>query len=229
MKQEHGPVQAALFDLDETLVDRGQSLSQYARAFVAHFASNLPQMSLAMVDNAIRRADGDGYRPRDDLFVELSAVLPWRVQPDIAALRIHWQTVFPRCAAPMPGLWALRQALQRAGIKLGLITNGGTVVQNLKINALGIRPAMAAILVSEALGLAKPDPRMFHLALEQLGVAPSQAVYVGDHPVVDVQGAREAGLTAIWLRRSIPWPAGWSPPIHQVDTLADVISVIRAL
>jgi putative hydrolase of the HAD superfamily len=129
----------------------------------------------------------------------------------------------------MPGLWPLLQALQRAGIKRGLITNGGTVVQNLKIDALGIRPAMTAILVSEAVGLAKPDPRVFHLVLEQLGVAPSQAVYVGDHPLVDVQGASDAGLTAIWLRRSIPWPVNWSPPVHQVDALADVMSVIRAL
>jgi putative hydrolase of the HAD superfamily len=88
---------------------------------------------------------------------------------------------------------------------------------------------MAAILVSEAVGLAKPDPRMFHLALEQLRVAPSQAVYVGDHPVIDVQGASEAGLTAIWLRRSMPWPPGWSPPQYQVDALAKVMSVIHAL
>jgi FMN phosphatase YigB (HAD superfamily) len=44
---------------------------------------------------------------------------------------------------------------------MGIITNGGTVVQNLKVDALHLRPRMSTILVSEAIGIEKPDPRIF--------------------------------------------------------------------
>jgi len=60
-----------------------------------------------------------------------------------------------------------------------------------------------AILISDAEGISKPDPRIFHRALEGLHVNSAQAVFVGDHPEVDVAGARAAGMRAIWRRDPI--------------------------
>ncbi len=111
---------------------------------------------------------------------------------------------------------------------MGIITNGGTAVQNLKVDALRLRPRMGAILVSEAIGIEKPDPRIFHRAAEDLGIAPSDAVYVGDHPIIDILGAAAAGLTSIWLPRGIPWPDGHPSPLR-LDALRDLPALLERL
>lgn len=56
------------------------------------------------------------------------------------------------------------------------------------------------ILISEIEGISKPDLRIFRRACEQLNTDPAQAVYVGDHPEVDVAGARAAGMRTVWRR-----------------------------
>jgi len=56
------------------------------------------------------------------------------------------------------------------------------------------------ILISDAEGVSKPGREIFDRALERLGVNPEYAVFVGDHPEVDVAGARAAGMQAIWHR-----------------------------
>jgi putative hydrolase of the HAD superfamily len=59
---------------------------------------------------------------------------------------------------------------------------------------------MDVVLISESIGIRKPDPRIFAEALAQMGVSPASAMYVGDNPEADVVGARRSGLLAIWKR-----------------------------
>jgi putative hydrolase of the HAD superfamily len=56
------------------------------------------------------------------------------------------------------------------------------------------------ILISDAEGINKPDAEIFHRALQRLATDACRAVFVGDHPEVDVNGARRAGLQAVWRR-----------------------------
>jgi putative hydrolase of the HAD superfamily len=229
MKSERCTVRAVLFDLNETLTDREQSLSRFAHAFVEHFAPDLYAVDIDTVDQVIRRADGGGYRARDEVFAELLGTLPWKIIPDVTTLQTYWQAVFPLCTSPMPGMDLVLNTLQDMGLRLGVITNGGATIQSLKIDALGVRQAMSTILISEEIGIAKPDDRIFRLALAQLSLEPSDAVYVGDHPIVDVLGASAAGLRAVWLRRRIPWPEEHPAPALQIDALPGLIPLIHAL
>ncbi len=63
----------------------------------------------------------------------------------------------------------------------------------------GIRPALDAVVVSEAIGLRKPHPALVRIALSELGVAPADAVMIGDHPLEDVGAAHAAGVDAVWI------------------------------
>ena len=220
------PIRAVLFDLDETLTDRRLSLARFAHAFRDAFVSDLDGVGVEVVHHTLQQADGGGYRSRNEVFADLLEALPWRVQRSIEDLAMHWQTVFPRCAMPMAGLDRVLDTLDSWGVRMGIITKGGAVVQNLKVDALHLRPRMGTILVSEAIGMEKPDPRIFRRAVEDLGIGPSEAVYVGDHPIKDVLGAAAAGLRPIWLRRSIPWPDGYPPPL-QLDALSALPSLLR--
>ena len=85
--------------------------------------------------------------------------------------------------------------LRAAGIRLGVVSNSdGRVAQALESAGLGGH--FDVIVDSRIAGVEKPDPRIFHAALERLGVEPAAALYVGDVYEVDVVGARRAGLDA---------------------------------
>ncbi len=88
--------------------------------------------------------------------------------------------------------------LRQAGLKLAVVSNSdGRVEQALA--AAGIRHYFDVVIDSALIGVEKPDPRIFHAALEALGVAPEEALYVGDLYDIDVVGARAAGLDAVLL------------------------------
>jgi putative hydrolase of the HAD superfamily len=97
--------------------------------------------------------------------------------------------------------------LHELGLRLGVITNGGTAFQRNTLRALGIERSFEAVLISESEGIKKPDPASFHRAVARLGVSAEESLFVGDHPSVDVAGARKAGLKAIWKRAD-----DWEPP-----------------
>jgi putative hydrolase of the HAD superfamily len=73
-------------------------------------------------------------------------------------------------------------------------------MQSRKLECLAISSMFDTIMISEAEGVHKPDGRIFHRALARLDVNAARAVFVGDHPEVDVAGARAAGMHAVWRR-----------------------------
>jgi HAD superfamily hydrolase (TIGR01509 family) len=95
----------------------------------------------------------------------------------------------------------VREALGRlraAGLALAVVSNSEGTVEDM-LYEVGLGPLFGAIIDSAVVGVAKPDPRIFHLALERLGVSPADAVMVGDSPTADVDGARAAGVRAALL------------------------------
>ena len=102
---------------------------------------------------------------------------------------------------PVPGLHETLAALRRAGLRLGLISNAGDGenVARLLRNA-GLEGAFEPELVSARVGLRKPNPAIFRLALEAWpGVGPDEVVMVGDTLGADILGAQLAGMHNVWL------------------------------
>jgi putative hydrolase of the HAD superfamily len=83
---------------------------------------------------------------------------------------------------------------------LGLITNGLTEIQREKIERLGIEGYFDTILISQQVGIAKPDAGIFQRALSQVPCEPWEAVMVGDSLARDIAGAQAAGLHTLWVR-----------------------------
>ena len=107
---------------------------------------------------------------------------------------------FPNACVLFPDVAQTLSCLRTSGLKLGLITNGSIRMQSRKLQCLALSPWFDTILISEAEGISKPDREIFHRALDRLHTDSAQAVFVGDHPDVDVAGARAAGMPAIWRR-----------------------------
>ena len=85
------------------------------------------------------------------------------------------------------------ERLKAAGFKLGIVSNAdGRVAGDSK--RLGLAPFLDVIIDSRVVGVEKPNPKIFQLALEALNVAPAQALYAGDIYSIDMLGARAAGI-----------------------------------
>lgn len=99
---------------------------------------------------------------------------------------------------PVDGTRDMLEGLRAAGLRLAVVSNAdGRVASYLE--AAGLADCFEFILDSAIVGIEKPDPRIFELACEKLGVEPHEVVYVGDTYEVDVLGARAAGIRAILL------------------------------
>ncbi len=88
------------------------------------------------------------------------------------------------------------QRVRAAGLATGVISNSNGSVR-FALEQAGLAAHLDFIIDSTVVGIAKPDPRVFHLGLQEAGAAPAEAVYVGDSYFVDVLGAREVGMGAV--------------------------------
>jgi putative hydrolase of the HAD superfamily len=212
------PIRAILFDLDDTLTDRARSIQKLVPQFLAHFQEHLRSSDPDEILCCILAGDKNGYASRRDLAVHLQSSLAWRQVPEIEQLVNFWHEHFPRCNVERTGVTATLGAFHNHGFKLGVVTNG-MPTQHVKLDALGIVSMMSAIVVSEELGIKKPDPQIFQTALNQLAVAASEAVFIGDNPILDVAGARSAGMRAIWLNSDgRDWPKDVGPPPQTITS-----------
>ncbi|HEX4055399.1 MAG TPA: HAD family hydrolase [Tepidisphaeraceae bacterium] len=218
---------AVLFDLDETLTDRTRSIERFAPEFAERFGFDLNGSEPDEIYRCILAGDGGGYASREDFCSHLQSSLRWRRVPSQNELLSFWRDRFPRCCIGRDGVASTLQALHRRGLKLGVITNGMTLSQNTKLDVLGIRPLLSVVVISEEVGIRKPDPRIFQMALDKLGVLAAETMFVGDNPLLDVAASRAVGLRGIWLNpRGDPPPQNGSCPesVAAVEQIIDLLN-----
>ncbi len=110
-----------------------------------------------------------------------------------------------------------------AGHRLGLITNGPSDIQRLKLDQAGLTGAFAGEVISGELGVGKPRPEVFLGLLERLGAEPAASVMVGDSWERDVEGGLAAGMSVLWIA------AGRTPPTdHPRVTVVDSVVELPA-
>lgn len=129
------------------------------------------------------------------------------------------------------GLWScmdpdaplVLRTLADLGLRLGVVSNAdGRVRTQLKL--LGLLPWFDPVVDSHEVGVAKPDPTIFRVALDRLGIAPAEALYVGDMVDTDVVGARRAGLSAVLYDRFDVMPR--TPALWKIRRLGELGSAV---
>ena len=195
-------VQAVVFDLDGTLLDRRRSFERCVRDQWERFRRFLETVDQEKYVQTLTELDHDGYAPRKELFAGLIA--QFALPSGLAETLLNdYRARFPSACLLFPDAAQTLSTIRASGLKLGLITNGSVRMQGGKLECLGLSAMFDTILISDAEGISKPDREIFRRALERLDADPAQAVFVGDHPEIDVAGARAAGMHAIWRRDPI--------------------------
>ncbi len=215
-------IKATLFDLDGTLYDRDDVVQRVVAGQHTHFEAELGGLTPERFIARVLEMDAHGYGDKALGFKTL--VAEWRLAPDLAERLCNhfWSHYDAACQLPSDTALVLH-TLRAHGMKLGVITNGGTERQRAKLVALGLADAFDVVLISEAEGTRKPEPEIFRRALQRCGVEAAEAVFVGDHPEADVEGARNAGLLPIW--KYVPyWPLH-SQDVATVHRLTEILPI----
>jgi HAD superfamily hydrolase (TIGR01549 family) len=114
-------------------------------------------------------------------------------------------------------------ALQQLGLRLGIISNADGTVASL-LQQHGLAHFFACLIDSHLVGVEKPSPEIFQLALAQLELSAASCLYVGDNYDKDVRGARNAGLTPILID---PYDVVPENDVVKIKTLAEVVSLVN--
>jgi HAD superfamily hydrolase (TIGR01549 family) len=187
-------LKAVLFDLDKTLADWP--------SFLQHIGLILRN---AGEDTTPRPGDQGGTFPRGFQWFE------------------NWmrRTQAPGYKPELRLLDTLAK-LADAGIPWGIVTNG-TKWQHVKLVNMGIQPEPECVVISKEFGHKKPELEIFTEALRRLGgPQPSETLFVGDNPRMDVHGASNAGLVTAWMRRGRKWKWGSPGPDFTIDHVDEV-------
>ena len=215
---------AVLFDFDETLQDRTLAFEGYMDAFLDEYLPNISQKEREAHKQDMRITGNGGYVNRVEWCTNLVKMWGWENAPDATVLANHYDYNFGDFNVIFENSIPLLKELKARGYLTGVITNGPSVLQNHKMDTSGLRPYCDIVVVSGDEGVHKPDPRIFEITAERLGVKPQECVYVGDHPVNDIQGALSAGMGAIRMN------FGWFKDKDlrpDVPVLTDIIDVLK--
>lgn len=154
-----------------------------------------------------------------------AGIAPQRAEGLLSPLRaIHedfyfWRSVPPEAAE------ALSRA-RDAGIRIGVVSNSEGRLQSV-FERVGLLPLFEVVVDSHLEGVAKPDPRIFQIAAERMGIAPERAIYAGDLPEIDLVGANAAGMHAVLVDALDSYKA--RPDLPRVHSVAQLVDELLAL
>ncbi len=220
-----------LFDLDDTLLDHSTAMQSAAIALWSRFATALSKEHFL----AIWNGSHERHYPRF-LSGELTyqgqrrARVREAIDPtlDDAAADALFDLYFSRYR----DAWSLfpdaKTCLQHLrGHRLGIISNGPSDEQRMKLIRMGIAEEFAYILISEECRVAKPTIEIFLHACAALGEDPAGAMYVGDRYDLDAEPSRRAGLRGVWLDRQGRQTPEHVPPI--IKSLAELPALVDSI
>lgn len=209
---------AALFDLDDTIMATSEGAREAWVAVTDRFAPELAELGHPASPDAIMAAMQDyrlwywsdaarnhvgrlapGEALRQNLRGGLERLNITARPALIEEMSTVWSEVRWDAVRPLPGALETLRLLRTRGVRLGLITNGSADLQDRKVRRLGLGGLMDHIQIEGAFGVGKPDPRAYENALSALGVAASGAWMAGDNLELDVLAPMRMGIRGIWV------------------------------
>jgi putative hydrolase of the HAD superfamily len=230
-------LRGVVLDLDDTLTDLGrfevEVWDDVARVLAAHVPESARDEFRARYERLLephyqRVLDGQADMREYRRARLAEALAPWADVDD--ELFEQYARVKQRIVdevPPKPGAHDALRALRRAGLRLGVLTNGPSDLQRGKLERLGFLPLVDAVAISEEIGAAKPEPAAYAAAAELLGLPPAALAMIGDDWARDVVGPLDAGFAvAYYVGDGEPPPP--PPDAKRLRSIADLPTELAA-
>ncbi len=234
-------LKAVLFDLDDTLFDHRHSsrcglqlFQERYKEFAAVPLDELELLNLSLL-NTIHAEVLSGAITVDEARLRRFGIL-FRshsinlTDKELLEASDLYRRKYLDSRRATPGAIELLKELRVRGLTIGVVTNNVVEEQLDKLRDCGLNPLVDSVTISEAVGVAKPHPRIFEIGLEGVGCAATETVMIGDSWTSDVLGARSAGIRPIWYNcYDLEIPDKNVPEIGSFeDTAAALAIILRA-
>ncbi|GAA3575612.1 HAD family hydrolase [Amycolatopsis ultiminotia] len=213
-------------DIDDTLIDCTAAIRRTLHALTGR-GDLWPLWDLITEEHVALVVAGKlGYdvmhHRRTECFLAELGIAAESVQ--VAAFETRRREILARSWRLFDDVLPCLEWLRAAGLCIAAVTNASGAHQRRKIAELGLSPFFDHVAIAGEVGVAKPDPVMFHSVCLALECAPEQAVHVGDKLDTDAIGARDAGLGAVWLDRDGTGRVGERAPreVYTVSGLGEL-------
>ena len=222
-------IKAVLFDFDETLQDRTEAFEKYMDTFFDTFCPEIDAQEREKRREDMRVTGKGGYVNREEWYAQLIEMWNWKDAPSNVTLARHYDETFGDHNVIFKNSEPLLKELKKRGYIVGVITNGPSYLQNHKMDTSGLRQYCDIVVVSGDVGVHKPDPALFTYTADKLGLKPCECMYVGDHPINDIQGADRAGMQAV--RMNFGWfkDEQLDPRIPTINDIIEVLDVLDSI
>lgn len=231
-------IAAVFFDVGNTLVRPYPSVTHVVKEVLAEAGYERSSEAIEALMPLVDAYYEDRYREDDTFWTDEERTSQvWVGMYSLLCRRLHIEADAEQLAMRVyeefgdAGRWAayddVAPALSRlkaAGLKVGLISNWDRRLETI-MGGLGLDEHIDTVVSSAQVGLHKPDPRIFELAAERLGVVPSAAAHVGDHVYADVVGAHAVGMTPVLIDRHDGAHPGYERFIRSLDELESALGI----
>ena len=213
-------LQAVIFDLDDTLVDRRAAFRAVAEQL---YYSQPPMLKTHSLETAVRLLIH--FDTFDDRFDRI--LMTWPGIPMSASeLRVWYYEALTGALKPDESALSLLVDLNKEGLPWGIVTNGGAF-QHTKLKLTGVQELAPFTIVSGDFGHEKPDPAIYVEARKRLGEPPAgEILFVGDNPDTDIKGAQGVGMLTAWIHLDRRFPEHFRAPdyvLGHVDELRPLL------
>ena len=218
-------VKAVLFDFDDTLHLRDHAFRMACHLFLyKHYPTIREEEHAARFEEMVRFDDYGYRRPLSYADYIKKYLNEWEpTDADPADALQEFFVDFADNSVLLDDAVDTLCELRRRGYRIGVITNGYSFTQDHKVGFAGLRPYVDLILVEETERIGKPHAEIFRRAAARLGVPCEACLFVGDHPINDVGGARAAGMTAV----RIDYGFAANHPIYEQLVPPEVLEIHR--
>lgn len=190
-----------LFDLDQTLLNRNASLVQFIN-WQVNFFQLIPQNKKDSFIQRFIELDNNGNVWKDIVYSRL--IKEFNINTyNVDELLKSYINDFNKFSIGFENVQKVISDLYIKGYRLGLVSNGKTPFQEHNFYALGLTEYFSTIVVSDAIGLRKPDEKIFTYACDQLNCSPSSCIFIGDNPKADIEGAKNIGMKTIFFHQNL--------------------------
>jgi putative hydrolase of the HAD superfamily len=231
-------LQAIYFDIDDTLFSTTGFAEKARRASIARMVEmglQVPEefayRELLEVISEFSSNYGAHY---DKLLSRMPAEALVGTHPSLlvaGAVVAYHETKFRELTAYEDVTEALKLIHRHTNLRLGIISSGLRIKQAEKIVRTGVWRYVdpRAIFITDEVGIGKPNPKLYWRACAAIDAEPGRTMYVGDHPVQDIDGANRAGMISVWHHRDGRHLGvkGETEADHRIYNFLDLLDVLQ--
>jgi HAD superfamily hydrolase (TIGR01549 family) len=218
-------LKAVFFDLDDTLFDHKHSRRCGLKALKSVY-SDLNKISIRELEKEHERLLAANYTRALDGDITIEDAMAERIrflfskfglcldQEEINKATTYYQDAYSLNRQSIPGVRTVLNCLKDMHLITGVISNGILEMQKEKLNICGISDLLDYVIVSEDVGIRKPDTGIFIAALQRINARSTDIAYIGDSWETDIVPANSIGIRTIWLNRY-----AYNPTNHRISNV----------